>query len=97
MYFWPQPCRVGEECPEGRGPEECKATDHHNLGACPVNFSPRPIRAGSITSHRDTGTPRKVVSDRGDVSEKILEKLCDQASKYQRMRRRREYISDKLE
>ena len=96
VYFWTQPCRIGEQCPEGRDPDECEATARDKLAKCPVNFSPHPIRAGSITAHRDAGTPREVVSDRGDVSEKILEKHYDQASKRQRMRRRRDHIPDSL-
>ncbi|WP_436928173.1 tyrosine-type recombinase/integrase [Halosimplex amylolyticum] len=96
MYFWTQPCRLGEKCPEGRDPNECEARRHGNLSQCPMVFSPHPIRAGSITAHRDAGTPREVVSDRGDVSEKILEKHYDQASKRQRMRRRRDFIPEDL-
>jgi integrase len=96
VYFWTQPCRIGEACPEGRDPDECEATAHDTLSKCPVNRSPHPVRAGSITAHRDAGTPREVVSDRGDVSEKILEAHYDQASKRQRMRRRREFIPDEL-
>lgn len=96
MYKWTQPCRIGEACPDGRDPDECEATDHLKLSQCPFNVSPHPIRAGSITAHRDAGTPREVVSDRGDVSEKILEHHYDQASERQRMRRRREFIPDNL-
>ena len=96
IYKVTQPCRIGEECPEGRDPDECEATYHQHLATCPVNVSPHPIRAGSITAHRDAGTPREVVSDRGDVSEDILEKHYDQASERQRMRRRRDFIPDNL-
>ncbi|MDS0279362.1 site-specific integrase [Halomicroarcula sp. S1AR25-4] len=96
MYFWTQPCRLGEKCPEGRDPDECEATDLHELSKCPVAFSPHPIRSGSITAHRDAGTPRTVVSGRGDVSEKTLEKHYDRASKRERMRRRRDHIPDDI-
>jgi len=96
MYRWTQPCAIGEECPDGRDPDECDATQHRHISECPFNRSPHPVRAGSITAHRDAGTPREVLSDRGDVSEKILEQHYDQASKRQRMRRRREFIPDNL-
>lgn len=96
MYKWTQPCRIGEPCPEERDPDECKATKHRHLSKCPVSLSPHPIRSGSITAHRDSGTPRQIVSDRGDVSEEILEQHYDQASKRQRMRRRRDHIPDNL-
>lgn len=96
MYGWTQPCQIGEPCPEDRDPAECEATNHNERAKCPVSLSPHPIRAGSITAHRDAGTPRQVVSDRGDVSEKILEKHYDRASKRQRMQRRREFIPEDL-
>lgn len=96
MYRWTQPCRIGEACPDGRDHDECEARRHDRLSHCPFVFSPHPIRAGSITAHRDAGTPREVVSDRGDVSEKILEKHYDQASKRQRVRRRRDFIPEDL-
>ena len=96
MYRWTQPCAIGEQCPDDRDPDECDATYHSQLSGCPFSLSPHPIRAGSITAHRDAGTPREVVSDRGDVSEKILEQHYDQASKRQRMRRRRDFIPDNL-
>jgi len=67
-----------------------------HLSECPESLSSHPIRAGSITAHREAGTPREVVSDRGDVSEQILEKHYDQASERQRMRRRRDFIPDNL-
>lgn len=95
-YRWTQPYAIGEKCPDERDPDECDATYHDHLSECPFSLSPHPIRAGSITAHRDAGTPREVVSDRGDVSEKILEKHYDQASKRQRMRRRRDFIPDNL-
>jgi len=96
MYIWTQPCRRGEECPEDRDPDDCENRYHDQLAGCPVSLSTHPVRAGSITAHRDAGTPREVVSDRGDVSEKILEKHYDQASERQRMRRRRDFIPDNL-
>lgn len=96
VYKWTQPCRRGEPCPEGRNPDECESTEHDHVSSCPVNFSPHPMRSGSITAHRDAGTPREVVSDRGDVSEQILEQHYDRASKRQRMRRRRDFIPDNL-
>ena len=96
MYRMTQPCRTGEECPEGFDPNECEYRNFDQLAGCPDSLSPHPVRAGSITAHRDAGTPREVVSDRGDVSEKILEEHYDQASERQRMRRRREFIPDNL-
>jgi len=80
----------------GAGPERVRLRNFDQLAGCPDSLSPHPVRAGSITAHRDAGTPREVVSDRGDVSEKILEEHYDQASERERMRRRREFIPDNL-
>jgi len=96
VYKWTQPCQIGEECPDERDPDECEATSSGNFSACPFSLSSHPIRSGSITAHRDAGTPRAVVSDRGDVSEKILEKHYDRASKRDRMERRREHIPEEI-
>lgn len=96
VYKWTQPCQIGDPCPEGRDPGTCDSTEYARFSTCPANFSPHPVRSGSITAHRDAGTPREVVSDRGDVSEEILEKHYDRASQRQRMRRRRDFIPDNL-
>lgn len=96
MYRMRQPCRIGEECPEGYNPKECDYRSFDKLASCPDSLSPHPVRAGSIMDHRDAGTPREVVSDRGDVSEQILKEHHDQASERERMRRRREFNPDNL-
>lgn len=96
IYRWTQPCQIGEGCPGDREPEACDATESNQVHACPYNVSPHPVRSGSITALRDAGTSRLVVSDRGDVSEKILEKHYDRASKRQRMHRRRDQIPDQI-
>ncbi|UVE50590.1 site-specific integrase [Haloferax larsenii] len=95
-YKWSRPCAIGEVCPDGRDLDECEATSHNAASKCPFSVSSHPVRAGSITAFRDAGAPREVVSDRGDVSEKILEKHYDRASSRQRMRRRQEFIPDNL-
>lgn len=96
VYKWTRPCVVGDSCPGDRDVDNCEALGHENAPKCPYNVSPHPVRAGSITAYRDAGTPREVVSDRGDVSEKILEKHYDRASSRQRMRRREEFLPDNL-
>ncbi|WP_205596752.1 tyrosine-type recombinase/integrase [Halostella salina] len=96
VYRITRPCVIGDPCPHDRDPETCKAMDNDFASTCPSSLSPHPVRTGSITAHRDKGTPRQVVSDRGDVSEEILEKHYDKASKRQRMRRRQEHIPEDL-
>ncbi|WP_135828943.1 tyrosine-type recombinase/integrase [Halorussus halobius] len=96
IYRVTRPCEIGETCPHGEDPETCEAADYDRASKCPSSLSPHPVRTGSITAHRDAGTPRQVVSDRGDVSERILEKHYDKASKRQRMRRRRDQLPEEL-
>lgn len=94
IYRLTRPCVIGEPCPHDYDPPTCEYNTHDNASGCPSSVSPHAIRKGSITALRDSGTPRDVVSDRGDVSEKVLEKHYDKASKRQRMRRRREYVPE---
>lgn len=95
MYQVTRPCVIGG-CPHDVEMKECEATRYDQASTCPSSLSPHPIRTGSITAHRDAGTPRAVVSDRGDVSERILEKHYDKASRRQRMHRRRDHLPDEL-
>ncbi|MBC9985333.1 site-specific integrase [Haloferax sp. AS1] len=95
-YKWTRPCAIGEGCPDNRVIEDCDATYIEHASKCPFSVSSHPFRAGSITAYRDAGTPREVLSDRGDVSETVLEKHYDRASSRQRMRRRQDFIPDDL-
>ncbi|WP_336327868.1 tyrosine-type recombinase/integrase [Halovenus sp. HT40] len=92
IYRVTRPCVIGETCPHGYEPPTCEFMNHDSAHRCPSSVSPHAVRTGSITALRDAGTPRQVVSDRGDVSEKVLEKHYDKASKRQKMRRRREHL-----
>jgi integrase len=96
VYRVTRPCEIGEPCPHDEDPATCEAASYDQASKCPSSLSPHPVRTGSITAHRDAGTPRQVVSDRGDVSETILEKHYDKASKRQRMRRRRDHLPEDL-
>ncbi|ELZ33407.1 phage integrase/site-specific recombinase [Halogeometricum pallidum JCM 14848] len=94
IYRFTRPCVIGEPCPHDYDPSTCNYTAHDRASGCPSSVSPHAVRKGSITALRDSGTPREVVSDRGDVSEKILEKHYDKASKRQRMRRRKDHLPE---
>ena len=94
VYRYTRPCVIGEPCPHDYDPNTCEYMPHDSAHGCPSSVSPHAVRTGSITAHRDAGTPRDVVSDRGDVSEKVLEKHYDKASKRQRMRRRRDHLPE---
>jgi site-specific recombinase XerD len=92
IYKITRPCVIGEPCPHDKDTDTCEFLSHNRASGCPSSVSPHAVRTGSITALRDAGTPRQVVSDRGDVSEKVLEKHYDKASKRQKMRRRREHL-----
>jgi integrase len=94
IYRVTRPCVIGEPCPHDYEPPTCEFMKTEKASGCPSSVSPHAVRTGSITAHRDSGTPREIVSDRGDVSEKILEQHYDKASKRQRMRRRREHLPE---
>lgn len=92
-YRWTRPCDIGE-CPHGRTPESCEATDDKRKTAskCPSSVSPHAIRRGSITHHLSEDVPEKVVSDRMNVSPEVLEKHYDRRSEEVKVEQRREYL-----
>lgn len=96
IYRITRPCVIGEPCPHDFEPPTCEYMKTEKASGCPSSVSPHAVRTGSITAHRDAGTPREIVSDRGDVSEKILEHHYDKASKRQRMRRRRDHLPENI-
>jgi integrase len=96
VYRLTRPCVIGEPCPHDYDPDTCEYNTSDKASGCPSSVAPHAVRTGSITAHRDAGTPREIVSDRGDVSEKILEKHYDKASKRQRMRRRRDHVKEEI-
>lgn len=94
MYRITRPCHYGEECPHSREPEDCEAVIGRQKSAskCPSSRSPHPVRRGSITRHLSDDVPEKVVSDRCDVSQEVLEKHYDQRSEERKVEQRREYL-----
>lgn len=86
--------RLRWECPHGRDVEECEAVWNEEASKCPGSHSPHALRKGSITYHRNNGLHRKVVSDRADVSEKVLDKHYDMATEAEKRERRREFLDN---
>jgi site-specific recombinase XerD len=92
VYRLTRPCWYNE-CPHDRKTSECKAARNDNYAyECPSSTAPHSIRRGSITHHLDNDVPRKVVSDRAQVSEAVLEKHYDGRSEKSKMEQRREYL-----
>lgn len=96
IYSITRPCEIGEPCPHGEDPDTCEATEHNKASKCPSSRAPHHVRTGSITAHRDSGTPKAILSDRADVSEGILDEHYDKASQREKMRRRRRELADDL-
>jgi site-specific recombinase XerD len=95
-YDVTRPCEIGDGCPHDRVIEDCEATHVDRASKCPSSRSPHQVRTGSVTAHRTAGTPRAVVSDRGDASEDVLEQHYDKAGNRERARRRQKHIPDEI-
>jgi site-specific recombinase XerD len=94
VYSVTRPCFYAGECPHDRDPEECEATKYGYRSQCPSSVSPHSVRRGSITHHLSEDVPEKVVSDRMDVGQEVLDKHYDKRSEEQKVEQRREYLRD---
>jgi site-specific recombinase XerD len=94
VYRITQPCYYSDECPVGREPDECKATTYKHYSKCPENVSPHDIRRGSITHFLTEDIPEKVVSDRMNVSQDVLDKHYDKRSEEVKVEQRRQHLSN---
>lgn len=92
-YRWTRPCQYTGECPVGREKDECEAlTSRMGASKCPSSVSPHAVRRGSITHHLTEDVPEKVVSDRMNVSQRVLEDHYDRRSEEVKMEQRRGYL-----
>ncbi|MFB1063069.1 tyrosine-type recombinase/integrase [Natrinema sp. H-ect4] len=94
VYRWTQPCRYDGECPHDRDPDECEATERDHLSKCPSSVSPHAIRWGSITHSLNNDMPDKVVSDRANVSQEVIDMHYDRRTERERMEQRRDYLDN---
>jgi integrase len=92
LYCVTRPCWRGEACPHDRDPEECEATAYKRASTCPSSRSPHDVRSGRVTAYAREEVPRRVVSDRLNASEEILDKHYDRRSKRERANQRRDYL-----
>jgi len=93
VYMVTRPCYYGDECPKGRNPDDCEAAEYGGYSKCPVNVSPHDIRRGSITHFLTEDVPEKVVSDRMNVGQDVLDKHYDKRDEEVKVEQRRDYIS----
>jgi len=92
VYQATRPCFYGE-CPKDRDPETCEAAQYGGYSKCPVNVSPHDIRRGSITHFLTEDVPEKVVSDRMNVGQDVLDKHYDKRDEEVKVEQRRDYIN----
>lgn len=64
---------VHNEWSHDRDLGECSAIERDTAYRCPSSVSPHAIRRGSITHSLNSDTPDKVVSDRANVSQRVIE------------------------
>ncbi|SFL50730.1 Site-specific recombinase XerD [Halogranum rubrum] len=94
VYHVTSPCYYTGECPHGRSIDDCEATSYGQAHGCPSSISPHAIRRGSITHHLSSDVPEKVVSDRMNVGQKVLDAHYDRRSEEQKLEQRRGYLGN---
>ena len=72
---------------------ECN-TNSKQAYRCDETVSPHGIRRGSITHFLRNGLPEKVVSDRANVSQEVLDKHYDKRTDFEKMEQRRGYLDN---
>jgi site-specific recombinase XerD len=88
-----RPCEVSNDCPHNREIPECEAASRKSKAfGCPSTTTLHAIRRGSITYHLNHGWPVEAVSERCDVSRKVLEKHYDVRTAEDKRHGRREHM-----
>lgn len=95
LYALTRPCWYGDECPEGRCPDDCDAArTKRDARSCPANNSPHDVRRGRLTHYRREGVDSYAISDRCDVSKKILEEHYNEMDEDEKREQRRDEFDD---
>ena len=94
LYKVTRPCWRGAECPHDRDLDECEATEFDHATKCPSSRSPHDVRSGRVTAYRREDIPRRIVSDRLNASEDILDEHYDRRSAREKAEQRRDYLPD---
>lgn len=85
-------CYFAGSCPHDRDIDECEATTYRGYSTCPDSVSSHPIRRSAITRHLDSEVPKAIVSERMNVSEKVLDQHYDARDKEQKRQNRQKYL-----
>jgi integrase len=94
LYRVTRPCWRGEACPHDRDLDECDATHLDHASKCPSSRSPHDLRSGRVTFYRREDVPRRVVKDRLNASEDILDRHYDRRSDREQAEQRSNYLPD---
>lgn len=93
IYKWSRPCVIGKACPEGRNQEDCEAMESSDCaGKCPFSKPPVALRHGYISDLRRQGISLHTISERCDVSEKIIESNYSELSEKEKRELRRKEL-----
>jgi site-specific recombinase XerD len=92
-YAVTRPCFYTDGCPLDRNQSECQATSYEHSDQCPDSESLHAVRRGGITYRLSDDTPLNVVSDRADVSRRVLEEHYDARDEMTRMTQRRQHLN----
>ena len=92
-YAVTRPCFYTGECPVGRDMEECRATKYEHATDCPDSESLHAVRRGGITYRLSEDVPIDVVSDRGNVTRRVLQEHYDARDEMTRMAQRRQHLN----
>jgi len=84
VYRVTAPCYRGEECPG------CEGRD----AKCEESVSPHAIRRGSITHFLTSDVPDQIVSERMNVSPKVIDVHYDKRSEETKLEQRRGYLDN---
>jgi len=94
LYRVTRPCWRGEECPHDRTIEDCEATHLDHASKCPSARSPHDVRSGRVTFYRREDVPRRVVKERLNASEDILDRHYDRRSDREQAEQRSDFLPD---
>jgi integrase len=94
LYRITRPCWRGEPCPHDRDIDECEATHLDHASKCPSSRSPHDVRSGRVTYYRREDVPRRVVKDRLNASEDILDRHYDRRSDREQAEQRSDFLPD---
>jgi len=95
IYAATRPCETGQGCPHSRDSDKCEAAQRTNDACkCPSTVSGHPVRRGAITHFLRRDVPEKIVSDRMNVSQDVLDEHYDRRTEDEKAEQRRQFLSN---